>query len=67
MRVNETKEKEITIRQDAEYWQTNGKTMKTTKTTATNIRHWEMESTVREESMKVGEIYNYHIYTLKPS
>ena len=36
----ETKEeKETTIRQDAEYWQTNGKTTKMKKIIVTNIRH----------------------------
>ena len=32
-----------------------------------SISYWVTESTVGKESMKVEKIYNYHMYTLKPS
>ena len=38
-RIRKKRKKEITIRQDVEYWQTNGKTMKMKKIIVTNIRH----------------------------
>ena len=73
----ETKEKENTIRQYAEYWQTNSKKTTCTgnehlprmmKTTVTNTRLWERKSNGnqpptegRNERMNITYIY---IYTL---
>ena len=65
---NETKEeKETTIRQDAEYLQTNGKTTTMKKIIVTNIRHWVKESTItkrvneRRENLQLSHIYTENI------